>query len=936
MKKLILLLTIVLSSLLSFGQEIKLSGTVRDASSGQSIPFAKVIIKGKSSGAVADDSGNFALVLNYSDSVNSFTLVVRAEGYNEKEFTVDKSSTNVIFELQLIEQVLNEVVVSSSRISEKIFEAPVSIQKISSKEIMSSASGNFYEGFKNVKGVDISTSSAGFQAINMRGFNTTAPVRVVQFVDGMDNQAPGLNFPVGNLVGANPLDLQSVEIITGPASALYGANAFQGVVNMISKDPYRFQGVSGELKTGSRNLIEGNFRFAQAFGKSERFALKFTASYMQMQDWIANDSAANTYGDISADVNLSNIVSQLQYDQSLSLEDQEQWLALNNYIEFNPVVGQTGLNVKTIDAPGYREQDLADNTVQSLKSSLGLHYKLNENSQISYTGKFGLGTAIYQGANRYSINDILFNQHKLEWSGKNHLIKAYGTFENAGNSYDAVFTGINISKASIGDNWVPTYLTNFFETLGDLTNDYDDDASLNDVNQAMEIALQAANGSWYAPGTSDYDSVRATIIRSADLQNGSKFVDRSALYHVDAQYSFSQIKWVDLLVGANFRYFAPRSFGTIFTDTLLNFADTLSDGSPDPVAEYNRLSLWETGGFLQASKRLFNDKVRVIGSVRLDKNQNFDPQLSPRLSVAYNMKSHNIRIGAQSAFRTPTLQNQYIDLDLGPITLIGNLNGVSNVYTLNSMNAFKDSLDAVNGDLNAVDHDLLEAKEYKALQPEQVKTIELGYRGMFKNKFFVDADVYFNQYTNFIADVRVVEPLNGTIAGEDSGFDAIITDQYEVYQIPVNSEKTVNSLGAGIGISYFASEKIQMNVNYTYARLITETLEEDLIPGFNTSPHKVNIGLSGRKIWKDLGYSTNFQYVHGFEWQSTFGTGMINRYTVWDIQLNYPFKVKDNELVVRVGSSNVLNQRRREIFGGPQIGRMIYTTLGFNLERKKN
>lgn len=76
--------------------------------------------------------------------------------------------------------------------------------------------------------------------------------------------------------------------------------------------------------------------------------------------------------------------------------------------------------------------------------------------------------------------------------------------------------------------------------------------------------------------------------------------------------------------------------------------------------------------------------------------------------------------------------------------------------------------------------------------------------------------------------------------------------------------------------------------------------------------------------------------VHGFEWQSTFGTGQIPAYTVWDFQLNYPFSVNTSDLMIRVGCSNVLNQKRREIFGGPMIGRMIYTTLGFNLDRKKS
>lgn len=933
--KYLVTVSLLFLSYLVLSQQVKFTGKIEDFNTKSGIPLAKVMIKGVNRGVQTDFDGNFTIDLDFSGGVKTYTLLVRAESYNESEFTIDKSNSTLKFYLKPVDKMLNEVVVSSSRVSERIFEAPVSIQKITAKEILSSSSGNFYEGFKNLKGVDISTSSAGFQAVNMRGFNTTAPVRVVQFVDGMDNQAPGLNFPVGNLVGANPLDLQSVEVITGPASALYGANAFQGVVNMISKDPFRFQGVSAEIKTGSRNLIEGNFRFAQAFGKKEKFGLKFTASYMQMNDWLADDIEANTYGDIQTDVNLSSIVSQLQYDQTLSQEDQDQWLALNNYIEFNPVVGQQGLNIKTITAPGYIEQDLADNGVKSLKSGLALHYKINENSQISYTGKLGQGTAIYQGANRYSINDILFHQHKLEWMGKNHLVKAYATLENAGNSYDAVFTGINISKASISDNWVPTYLATFFNTLGDLNNDYADDASIDDVEFAMQVALDSANNSWYSPGTNSYDSVRAKIIKSADLQNGSKFVDRSALYHIDGQYNFSQIKIFDLLFGSNFRYYSPNSFGTIFSDTLINASDTLSDGSANPKAAFNKLSLWEIGAFLQASKKFLGDKIRVIGSVRLDKNQNFEAQFSPRFSIAYNLKSHNFRIGAQSAFRTPTLQNQYINLNLGPITLIGNLNGINNVYTLNSVNVFRDSLDAVNGDLNAVDHTLLKAKEFKALRPEQVKTIEIGYRGMIKNKLFIDADLYVNQYTNFIADVRLVQPTNGAIAGQESGFDAIVTDLYEVYQVPVNSDKTVNSFGAGLGLSYTLSKKYQTNINYTYAKLLTESLEEDLIPGFNTTPHKLNIGVTGKNIWKNLGFTSNFQYVQGFEWQSTFGTGRIPTYTVWDLQFNYPFKVKDNELTIRLGSSNILNQKRREIFGGPMIGRMIYTTIGFNLEKNK-
>jgi iron complex outermembrane recepter protein len=918
-----------------FTQTVKFSGTVKETDNKTVVPFAKVLIKDSNMGAVTDVDGKFSITVDFQGAKEK-VLIIRFTGFKEyTQVLTSSSATTLDIKLESEVMSLNEVVVSSSRMSERILEAPVSIQRLNAQQIMATSSGNFYEGLKNLRGVDMATSSAGFQAVNMRGFNTTAPVRVVQFVDGIDNQAPGLNFPVGNLVGANPLDLESIEVITGPASALYGPNAFQGVVNMISKNPFDHQGISAEVKTGTRNLMEANFRYAEAFGKKKNFGVKFTASYMQMKDWIADDSASNVYGDISANVNLSSIVSKLQYDQSLSQEDIDTWVALNNYIEFNPVVGQTGLNIKEVVAPGYLENQLANNDVRSFKTNLALHYRFDNKTELSYTGKFGLGTAVYQGANRYSIKDIMFQQHKLEYSGKNFLIKAYSTIEDAGKSYDAVFTGINVSKASIADNWVPTYLSTFFNTLSDLNNDYDNDANLNMVNTAMQAALVDANNSWYQPGTAAYDSVVSVITQNADLQRGSLFVDKSALYHLDGQYTFSKVKWVNLQVGANGRYYVPRSFGTIFSDTLVNAGDTLANGTADRNAAFVQLNQWEVGGYIQATKRLFDDKLIVNASARIDKNQNFLPQLSPRLSVGYTYKNNNFRIGAQSAFRTPTLQNQYIDLNLGPIRLLGNLNGFENLYTLNSVTAFNDSLEALNGNLNAIDPNLLKAQNYDKLRPEQVRTLEVGYRGMVKGKLMIDADFYVNQYSNFIADVRVVRPLNGAVAGEDSGFDAIVTKNYEVYQLPVNSSKVVNALGGGIAASYFLPKGYVATVNYTYAQLLTETLEEDLIPGFNTPPHKVNIGLSGKNVWKNLGFNTNFQWVHGYEWQSTFGTGYVPNYHVWDLQLNYPFEIKESKMVVRLGCSNMLNFQRREVFGGPRIGRMIYTSVGFNLDKPK-
>src|SRR5690625_7232099 len=93
---------------------------------------------------------------------------------------------------------------------------------------------NFYDGMGALKDIDLTAASLGFKVINTRGFNSTSPVRSLQIIDGVDNQAPGLNFSLGNFLGASELDLQKVDVIVGASSAYYGPNAFNGEIGRES------------------------------------------------------------------------------------------------------------------------------------------------------------------------------------------------------------------------------------------------------------------------------------------------------------------------------------------------------------------------------------------------------------------------------------------------------------------------------------------------------------------------------------------------------------------------------------------------------------------------------------------------------------------------------------------------------------------------------
>src|SRR5690606_34555723 len=148
------------------------------------------------------------------------------------------NSDPITIRLETAMELLSEVVFSASRIEETLFQSPVTIDKMDMKTIKQTPSFSFYDGIQNLKGVDLVTSGLTYKQINTRGFNEIGNPRFLQLIDGVDNQTPGLNFAVGNLFGSNDLDMESVELIPGAASALYGPVAFNGVLMMRTKDPF--------------------------------------------------------------------------------------------------------------------------------------------------------------------------------------------------------------------------------------------------------------------------------------------------------------------------------------------------------------------------------------------------------------------------------------------------------------------------------------------------------------------------------------------------------------------------------------------------------------------------------------------------------------------------------------------------------------------------
>ena len=586
-------------SLATFAQTI-IKGKIKDESNKDPLIGANVTIKGTTVGTVTDYDGAFSIRANQPLPL---TLVVSYLGYIEKEIEVtnlDKPLT-----IELAEDAVRiggdgDLVITGQRISEKQKAAPLTMESLDLLAIKATPSDNFYDGLGSLKGVDLTAASLGFKVINTRGFNSTSPVRSLQIIDGVDNQAPGLNFSLGNFLGSSELDVLKVDLIVGASGAFYGPNAFNGVISMETKNPFYQKGFSASLKGGERNMADLAMRWADVVKNSsgeEVFGYKFNFSYLRANDWVADNYQAifdgnsdennpggwdgiNSYGD--------------EYRSNMDLSTAAPW----NFI---------GLGV--FHRTGYNEIDLVDYGTRNLKASGAFHFRTNPEAkdaspEVIFSSNFGNGTTVYQGDNRFSLKDILFFQNRLEFRKKDKFfIRAYMTQSDAGNSYDPYFTALKLQEAAKSDrewgreyaNWWQSnvdpqteamgypQLGIIFNPDGSVSTSFDStaasqwlidnrDSLLSWHSQAAAIAnLSSGTNSenFYEPGTARFNEKfnEITSKLANEEEGGTRFYDRSALYHVHGEYKFEP-KWAEYLkVGANARLYTPASKGTVFYDT---------------------------------------------------------------------------------------------------------------------------------------------------------------------------------------------------------------------------------------------------------------------------------------------------------------------------------------------------------------------------------
>ncbi|WP_378179539.1 TonB-dependent receptor [Aquimarina sp. SS2-1] len=863
----------------------------------QPIPGANISLKGEAIGTVTDFDGLFSLTVSKKPP---FTITASSIGYESGSFEVTSEDQEVV--IVLTEgNVLDLIVISASRAPERLFESPVSIERFGIKEIKNTPSVDFYDGLENLKAVDVNTNSLTFKSINTRGFATFTNTRFVQLIDGMDNTSPSLNFALGNLIGMNELDVENVELLPGASSALYGANAFNGILFMTSKNPFDKQGLSAYAKTGiTSQEAAGNNGYYDvgaraAYKFTDWFAAKVNFSYLTGTDWFATS--------------IDNVEN-----PGLSREQDAAYNGLNVYGDevraFLP--GGAGFVTRT----GYNETDLTDYNTESIKFDGALHFKpFNNDFEIIYAGKLGKGQTIFQDSNRFSLNDFFFQQHKLEVKNNNFFVRGYISAEDAGDTYDLRFTGININRRWKSDqDWFNEYAFAFANATGT-------------DQQRHQAARVVADTGRLEPGTTGFQNAFNEVTNNPDFQTGSRFISKTELRHADANYNFGHLlnDLADVQVGGSFREYSLNSEGTFYTDF-------------DGAINYS-----EFGIYSQVQKKLLDDRLKLTGSVRYDKSQLFDGNFSPRFSVGYTLgknRNRNLRASIQTGFRNPTTQNLYLGLDIGEGAIVGSapdnldrysrvVNGSTVTATVTGRAAYENSYTAesVEAFVRSGGADPLVVANPDIVQPEKVTAIEIGYRADF-GKLLLDLSGYYNMYQDFISTIDVASPLEGT-AGTPEGQASIAAGNFAGFQATTNSEADINSYGAVLGISAKVFGDFDINASYTYTKQDFDQSED---PGFrtnfNTPEHKAKASFGHDNLFKNFGFNTAVRWSGEYVWESAFAVGEVPSFTVFDAQLNY--RIPALKTTLKIGGSNIGGSEYFTAVGTAPIGSLYYFGLTIN------
>lgn len=953
------------------------TGTVVDGAQGTPLPGANVAFRTEEAAAIAgastDADGSFRIE---GLAPGAYTVEVRFVGYEARtvSVTLTAGSTRTLdVELSPATQSLETIVVSASRRQEKILDAPASISVLQPEEIQREVNTSSIEAIRSAPGVDMAQTGIDRREVVLRGFNEAFSGSAYVLTDYREAAVPSLAVNLHAIMPNMSTDIERVEVVRGPGSALYGPGVDSGVIHYFTKDPFQYPGTTVSVAGGSREYFAGQFRNAGTF--TDNLGYKVTGQYARADEWGLDPSDAPDAREIGRyrvyeqqsqvpdgrDVQEADLDDDGDNEFQLRREDLYQKFNVNGLLQYKPGdattlslnggyaeltgVVQSGIGTLQADGFGYAYGQLR---VQS--GGLFGQFYLNANNSGTDTYVYGSGDRVIDEG--------------LQWNGQLQYdfdLASLGTQMVTGVDADIVVprTDGRIVGRNEGSDRIEAY-GGYVQTTTGLTD-------------RLELTLA---------GRLDYNNVvetlqlspRAALVYKATPQNTVRASYNRSFSSPGTNSLFLDIEAQRQTLGST-----PEGEPLDFVLQGLGAAEGFS------FENYNqdgtvRFSLPVPGFFNQAvriSSLPYYPMHAAVASQALTDEGGFTPQISQLLS----------QNGVPSSQQN-TLATLFGYLAQTPSVLSGTSVSRASVQ----LGIPDDSDDGFSPQENPE-----RVPNIPPLDQTITQTFEVGYKGVISDRVILNIDGYYERKEDFIGPLVVESPLAylqqqgltqegaqalgtafastsdptvqnllgnlqaaglspqdvaglfGTITGTGLNNTPAAVVQPDQQVLPgggganavggflsYRNFGTVEYWGLDASVQVQATDQLDAFANVSIVSddfFDNEELDEanqDLSVALNAPSFKAKGGADYR--FDDLGLSVGASgnYVEGFPVETGPYVGEVDSYLLLDVRLGYDFSAIPG-LRGNLTIKNVLNNEHREFVGAPELGRLIMGRLTYSL-----
>lgn len=938
------IVSVILLILFSVGPAVAqetggLAGRVT-AEDGTALPGANIVVSGAAieglRGTTSDGEGAFRI-----DGLPPGAYEVTASFLGYESVTTagvgirSGETTTLNIGLAATTLIGEQVVVSASRKQEKLLDAPASISVVELDDIMNRPSLSVTDYINDLSGVDQAKVGVSQSSTVIRGFNRTFTGSLLTMVDNRIARIASLRLNMGSAIPLTSEDIQRIEVVRGPGSALYGPNSANGVMHIVTRSPFGSEGNSIALYGGERSLRKATFRHASSV--DGKIGFKVSGEYTKAREWVFEDRAEV----IPRDNDNERLIGEIRVD-------------------FRPTD-----DLSIIGSAGYSRLKGIQMTGQGAAQAVDWSTRFFQ-ARTQYKGWFA---QVFLNMNDAGDTKLLRTTQPIVDTSRLTVMQLqhnFGLGERQQFTYgaDVLLTRPNTGNTTHGR----------FEDRDNLDEYGFYVQSETNLNDRVSLML-AGRLDEHSKIEDPVFSPRAALVFKPSPESTLRLTYNRAFGTPSSVHYF-----LDLIAGSD-----PFGLGTNFGALGLGPDRTIDlrtqgvnsqftfrrgdNGLPMYRSPFAPVAGLPVDGYLPmndpASTNLLWGVAR--GAVLA--------QLTPQLQglATREIANYLISLGLPPQNASALAGQQAAQLAAAfPGVIPSALPGLTNALGI---------LDTGTGAFNPVDPSAV--RNIDPMRPSITETFEVGYKGVVGNKLVLSADFYRNKIHDFISSIHIVtpnvfldpgplatalgagiaqqlaQPENAQLAGALAAIDdpaagvggngngspvdeltgIFVSTAAAIPYGTVTPEEAsdpnavmltyrnfgeVSYYGTDIGFSYYPSDTWNLSGSYSF---ISENLFENVdgiddIP-LNAPKHKLSLAIGLRPSGLPLNLGARMRYRGAFEMADGVYVGDVESHTVLDVSAAYEF----SKVTFSVEASNLLNREYQAFVGAPMIGRLVMAGL---------